>query len=49
VLPAAAKKSGKKLVVGYILRHHPSWEKFIELAQQLGKAIGNANESESTK
>ena len=36
---AAAKKAGKKLVVGYILRHHPSWEKFIELAQQLGKPL----------
>lgn len=35
----AAKKAGKKLVVGYILRHHPSWEKFIELAQQLGKPL----------
>lgn len=36
---AAARKAGKKLVVGYILRHHPSWEKFIELAQQLGKPL----------
>lgn len=36
---AAAKKAGKKLVVGYILRHHPSWIKFIELAQQLGKPL----------
>jgi predicted dehydrogenase len=36
---AAAKRSGKKLVVGYILRHHPSWEKFIELAQQMGKPL----------
>ncbi len=36
---AAAKKSGKKLVVGYILRHHPSWIKFIEIAQQLGKPL----------
>lgn len=36
---AAAAKAGKKLVVGYILRHHPSWEKFIELAQQLGKPL----------
>lgn len=36
---AAAKKSGKKLVVGYILRHHPSWIKFIEVAQQLGKPL----------
>ena len=36
---AAAKKAKRKLVVGYILRHHPSWEKFIELAQQLGKPL----------
>ena len=36
---AAARKAGKKLVVGYILRHHPSWERFVELAQQLGKPL----------
>lgn len=36
---AAAKQAGKKLVVGYILRHHPSWIKFIEVAQQLGKPL----------
>ena len=36
---AAAKKAGKKLVIGYILRHHPSWEKFIELAHTLGKPL----------
>jgi predicted dehydrogenase len=36
---AAAKKADKKLVVGYILRHHPSWEKFIEVAQTLGKPL----------
>lgn len=35
----AAKKANKKLVVGYILRYHPSWEKFIELAQQMGKPL----------
>ena len=35
----AAKKAGKKLVVGYILRHHPSWERFIELAVELGKPL----------
>lgn len=35
----AAKKAGKKLVVGYILRHHPSWERFIELARELGKPL----------
>jgi len=31
-----AKKSGKKLVIGYILRHHPSWQKLIEEARKLG-------------
>ncbi|MGV3687119.1 MAG: Gfo/Idh/MocA family protein [Daejeonella sp.] len=36
---AAAKKANKKLVVGYILRHHPSWEKFIELTGELGRPL----------
>ncbi len=36
---AAAKKSNKKLVVGYILRHHPSWQRFIELTGELGKPL----------
>jgi predicted dehydrogenase len=36
---AAAARSGKKLVVGYILRHHPSWIRFIEIAQALGKPL----------
>jgi predicted dehydrogenase len=36
---AAAEKANKKLVVGYILRHHPSWEKFIELTGELGKPL----------
>jgi predicted dehydrogenase len=35
----AAKRTGKKVVVGYILRHHPSWERFIEEAQKLGKPL----------
>jgi predicted dehydrogenase len=35
----AAKKAGKKVVVGYILRHHPSWERFILEAQKLGKPL----------
>ncbi|OJW70241.1 MAG: oxidoreductase [Spirosoma sp. 48-14] len=35
----AAQRADKKLVVGYILRHHPSWEKFVEIAQQLGKPL----------
>lgn len=36
---AAAKKANKKLVVGYILRHHPSWEKFVALSHELGKPL----------
>jgi predicted dehydrogenase len=35
----AAQKAGKKLQVGYILRHHPSWQRFIQLAQQLGTPL----------
>lgn len=35
----AARQAGKKLVIGYILRHHPSWIKFIEIAQQMGKPL----------
>ncbi|WP_193214900.1 Gfo/Idh/MocA family protein [Luteolibacter marinus] len=38
-LVARAKASGRKLVIGYILRHHPSWIKFIEMAQTLGKPL----------
>ncbi len=33
---AAAKAAGKKLVIGYILRHHPSWIRLIEEARKLG-------------
>jgi predicted dehydrogenase len=29
----------RKLVVGYILRQHPAWIKFIELARTLGKPL----------
>lgn len=31
-----ARRTGRKLVVGYILRHHPSWTMFIEKARSLG-------------
>ncbi|RFU30810.1 hypothetical protein B7463_g5542, partial [Scytalidium lignicola] len=31
-----AKRTGKKLVIGYILRHHPSWVEFIRQARLLG-------------
>ena len=34
---ASAKK--RKIVVGYILRQHPAWMKFIELARTLGKPL----------
>jgi predicted dehydrogenase len=36
---ATATRLNRKLVIGYILRHHPSWIKFIEMAQQLGKPL----------
>ena len=36
---AVARKLGKKLIVGYILHVHPSWQKFTELAQTLGKPL----------
>lgn len=31
-----AKQTNRKLVVGYILRHHPSWVRLIEEARKLG-------------
>lgn len=34
-----AHKTGKKVVVGYILRHHPGWKAFIKHAQNLGKPL----------
>ena len=36
---AAARRAGKKLVVGYILRVHPTWKKFIDVARTLGKPL----------
>jgi hypothetical protein len=36
---AVARALGKKLIVGYILHVHPSWQKFTELAQTLGKPL----------
>ena len=47
-----AKKSNVKLVIGYILRVHPSWMKFIEVAQDLGKPLVmrmNLNQQSSGK
>ncbi|MFP7570289.1 Gfo/Idh/MocA family protein [Marivita sp. S2033] len=31
-----ARRLGRKLVVGYILRHHPSWQRLIAEARELG-------------
>jgi len=36
---AKAIECKRKLTIGYILRHHPSWIKFIEVAQTLGKPL----------
>jgi len=33
---ATAQRLGRKLVVGYILRHHPSWQRLIGEARALG-------------
>ena len=35
----AAKRHERKLVIGYILRVHPAWQRFIEVAQTLGKPL----------
>ena len=35
----AARAANRKLVVGYILRVHPTWKRFIETAQTLGKPL----------
>jgi predicted dehydrogenase len=35
----AAKAARRKLVIGYILRVHPAWAKFVELARTLGKPL----------
>lgn len=33
------QEKGKKMVVGYILRVHPAWAKFVEVAKSLGKPL----------
>ncbi|MFS4415474.1 Gfo/Idh/MocA family protein [Maribacter sp. 2307ULW6-5] len=38
-LVALAKQRNKKMVVGYILRVHPAWAKFVEVARSLGKPL----------
>src|SRR3974390_697082 len=36
---ATAERTKRKLVVGYILPHHPSGVKFIEIARELGSPL----------
>jgi predicted dehydrogenase len=36
---AKARERKRKLVLGYILRHHPSWAKFVEVGRTLGKPL----------
>ena len=38
-IAALAKSKGLKLVIGYILRVHPSWVKFVEVGRTLGKPL----------
>jgi predicted dehydrogenase len=49
---AAARRARRKLVIGYILRHHPSWQRFVEAARGLGKPLVmrmNLNQQSSGK
>jgi len=36
---AKAKAMKRKVVIGYILRHHPAWTQFIKTVQTLGKPL----------
>ncbi|NBS05583.1 MAG: gfo/Idh/MocA family oxidoreductase [Verrucomicrobia bacterium] len=36
---AKAKEVKRKVVIGYILRHHPAWTQFIKTVQTLGKPL----------
>ena len=38
-IAALAHAKGKKLVIGYILRVHPSWQKFVAIGRTLGKPL----------
>ena len=45
-----AEEVNKKLVVGYILRHHPIWKEFIKESKKLGKPVAmrmNLNQQSS--
>ena len=52
LIVSLARKLNKKVTVGYILRVHPSWKKFISLAQALGSPLVmrmNLNQQSSGK
>jgi predicted dehydrogenase len=34
-----AKAKNRKLILGYILRHHPSWARLVEVGRTLGKPL----------
>ena len=34
-----ARRTRRKLVIGYILRQHPSWIRFVEIARELGTPL----------
>lgn len=36
---AKARATGRKLVLGYILRHHPAWARLVEIGRTLGKPL----------
>src|SRR3954451_101106 len=36
---SAARAAGKTLLIGYILRVHPSWARFVEIGRTLGKPL----------
>jgi predicted dehydrogenase len=38
-LVALAKRKNRKMMVGYILRVHPAWTKFVDVARTLGKPL----------
>jgi predicted dehydrogenase len=38
-IAALAKQRKRKIVIGYILRVHPSWMKFVEIGRSLGKPL----------
>ena len=38
-IAALAKSGNRKIVIGYILRVHPSWIRFVEIGKTLGKPL----------